>query len=119
MAMKKYCRIRRKNVEIAEGPLAYQCTDSYPTSGVCKQSKCVYHNAMAMASSIGGLLGGGPATSRDDFIGTAVTQFGAVDYCDDARESSDGTVHLETSAGDTSKTPPSGDVRKKWWQFWK
>jgi hypothetical protein len=85
MAMKKYCRVKCRNVEIAEGPFTYVCTDSYPTSDACEQSKCVYHNVMGMASAIGGLLASGPATSRDDFIRTAVTQFGAINYCDDVR----------------------------------
>lgn len=61
MAMKKYCRIRRKNVEIAEAPFTCVCADSHPTSDACEQSKCVYHNTMGMASAIGGLVGGGQA----------------------------------------------------------
>lgn len=82
MAMAKHCRHRRQNVEIVDGPFTYICKESYPTSNACEESKCVYHNAMGMASAIGGLLGAGPSASREDFLKTAVIRFGAKNYCE-------------------------------------
>lgn len=131
MAMTKYCRLRRRNVEIADGPFTYICEESYPTSNACEASKCVYHNAMGMASAIGGLLGAGSSASREDFIRTAVMRFGAINYCEQARNepiasrtmtkqqwkanSHEQRIRAKHQPENTQQTKP----QKKWWQFWK
>ncbi|MCJ7728513.1 MAG: hypothetical protein MUO27_01325 [Sedimentisphaerales bacterium] len=131
MARTKYCRIRNKNVEIADGPFSYICAESYPTSNACEQSKCIYHNVMGMASAIGGMLGGGPSSSREDFIKTAILRFGAIDYCEEARREPvvsrsmtrdqykvscrEERMHAKEQLPTTQRANP----QKKWWQFWK